>query len=57
MLNYSTFSNMNLKVSPFMRKGYAGDWKNFFSEEQRKLVDDISKQKFEPEGLFLEDLI
>ena len=55
MLNYSTFPNMDHKVSPFMRKGQVGDWKNYFSEEQRKIVDDISKQKFEPEGLFLED--
>ena len=55
MLNYSTFPGMEHKVSPFMRKGQAGDWKNYFSEEQRKIVDDISKEKFEPEGLVFED--
>ena len=55
MLNYSTSPGMNHKVSPFMRKGTIGDWKNYFNGEQREYVDMLSRNKFEPEGLVLED--
>lgn len=55
MLNYSTVNGMDQNISPFMRKGQAGDWKNYFTEEQKAYVDRITKLKFEPEGLYLED--
>ena len=54
-LNYSNTPGVDISISPFMRKGKVGDWKNYFSEEQRKYVDALSKKKFEPEGLFLID--
>ena len=40
--------NPSLKVregeEPFIRKGVVGDWKNYFSEEQSKQVDDAVKK-------------
>ena len=55
MLNYSKLNSMDFKISAFMRKGQVGDWKNYFTDEQRKMVDEISKKRFETEGLFLKD--
>ena len=57
MLNYSSTPSafMNQNVSPFMRKGQVGDWKNYFSEEQRNYVDEMSRNRFETQGLFFED--
>ena len=55
MLNYSTFPGMNHEISAFMRKGKVGDWKNVITKEQQEYVDKISKEKFEPAGIFLED--
>ena len=55
MLNYSTLDRIDQNISAFMRKGKIGDWKNVFSKEQQEYVDKISKEKFEPAGIFLED--
>ena len=32
--------NQDHKISKFMRKGAVGDWSNYFSEEQSKILDD-----------------
>ena len=57
MVNYSTLPSaaMNHDISPFMRKGQVGDWKNYFTEEQRDYVDELCRKRFEPEGLFVKD--
>ena len=35
--NYSDQKYINADISPFMRKGEVGDWKNYFSQEQSDL--------------------
>ncbi|CAN9509205.1 unnamed protein product [Ophioblennius macclurei] len=42
MANYSCIPKpvFDQSISPFMRKGVVGDWKNHFSDEQSKMFDD-----------------
>ena len=51
MTNKSTSNLINAEVSPFMRKGQVGDWRNYFSQEQSKAVDQRVKDVEEKFGL------
>jgi len=47
MVNYENIPQLDMKISPFLRRGIIGDWKNYFTEEQSSLVDKSYKEIIE----------
>ena len=55
MVNYKYYENgfLDQSISPFMRKGVVGDWKNYFNDEQSTYVDELCRS-LEKDGLTFE---
>uniref|UniRef100_A0A671G4W8 Sulfotransferase n=1 Tax=Rhinolophus ferrumequinum TaxID=59479 RepID=A0A671G4W8_RHIFE len=57
MTNYINDIEMNHSLSPFMRKGVVGDWKNQFTEDQNKRFnEDYEKHMADTSLSFFEEL-
>ena len=50
-LNKSWVPELNQTISPYIRKGVVGDWKNYFSVEQVKYIDALYKEKMDASGI------
>lgn len=49
--NKEDLPHIDNNISPFMRKGQVGDWKNYFTEDQDKIMDERICQKTEGTGM------
>ncbi|ELT95125.1 hypothetical protein CAPTEDRAFT_176161 [Capitella teleta] len=49
--NYDEVGFLDSKISPYMRKGTVGDWKNYLNEEQSKYIDEQYEKTCGPVGL------
>ena len=57
--NYSWMTSKGIRdgnLSPFMRKGVVGDWRNFFTEEQSERLDKLYIEKIIAAGLHFDFL-
>ena len=50
-LNYSDAAALHQDISPFLRKGQIGDWKNYFNDEQNKFADNLYQKHCVENGL------
>ncbi|XP_033121114.1 sulfotransferase 1C2A-like [Anneissia japonica] len=51
MTNYSESTDIRQDISPFLRKGVVGDWKNYFTVAQNQAFDKIYYEKLKGSGL------
>ncbi len=51
MVNLENYDILHHEISPFIRKGVIGDWKNYFTPEQEQFIDDMYKEKCLSVGL------
>ncbi|CAD5121806.1 unnamed protein product [Dimorphilus gyrociliatus] len=45
--NYTMIDSFDCNVSPFMRKGIVGDWRNVLNDDQSSLIDKRCKELYE----------
>lgn len=59
MTNYSCIPApvFDMSISPFMRKGEVGDWRNHFTPEQSKIFDEDYKEQMKDVDIPFRDLI
>ena len=51
--NYQHFTHKyRLDISPYMRRGQVGDWKNYFNEEENNYIDNLYEVRCKPVKLF-----
>ena len=43
--------NFDHSISPFFRKGKVGDWKNYFTDDQNRIMDEMYEERAKDSGL------
>ena len=49
--NKTDMPHMRNDIVPFLRKGQVGDWRNYFTSEQNKYIDELYELKCTSRGL------
>ncbi|ELT87177.1 hypothetical protein CAPTEDRAFT_159887 [Capitella teleta] len=49
--NYEECTHTDHNISPYMRKGTVGDWKNYLNDDQSKYIDEQYEENCGPAGL------
>ena len=50
-MNFGPTDGLDHSISPFMRKGKVGDWKNYFTDDQNRIMDEMYEERAKDSGL------